>query len=51
MPLPEKREDETRTEFIVRCMSDETMQQEFPERGQRLAVCVAQYGGEDTYKQ
>jgi hypothetical protein len=47
MPLPEKRDDETRTEFIVRCMSDETMQQEFPERGQRLAVCVAQYGGED----
>jgi hypothetical protein len=48
MPLPEKRDDETRTEFIVRCMSDETMQQEFPKRGQRLAVCVAQYGGEDS---
>jgi hypothetical protein len=51
MPLPEKRDDETRTEFIVRCMSDETMQQEFPERDQRLAVCVAQHGGEDTDEQ
>lgn len=43
MPLPEKEAGETRSEFMVRCMADDTMVEEFPDRGQRLAVCNSQW--------
>ena len=47
MPLPEKEAGETLSEFIVRCMADDTMVDEFPDRGQRLAVCNSQWEQED----
>jgi len=39
MPLPERRRDEEKDEFISRCMSDEQMEEEFPDREQRFAIC------------
>lgn len=42
MPLPEKKEDETKGEFIARCIADETMKREFPDMVQRIAVCMNQ---------
>lgn len=41
--MPEVRSDESQKEFIQRCMSDEQMSKEFPERDQRYAVCQAKF--------
>jgi len=43
MPLLTPTQDENRAEFISRCMSDETMQNEYPDQEQRLAVCGTQF--------
>ena len=40
MPLPQRGEKETRENFISRCMSDDKASKEFPNRDQRLAVCM-----------
>lgn len=50
MPIPEPRTNEPRNAFIDRCMGDETMNQEYPTREQRYAVCVAQLGNRETIK-
>jgi hypothetical protein len=42
MPIPSKKPDEDRQKFISRCMSNETMKKEYPESGQRIAVCLSQ---------
>ena len=42
MPLPEKKEDETKGEFVARCIADETMKREYPDIVQRVAVCMNQ---------
>ena len=39
MPLPTPKKDETKKEFESRCMSDDKMNQEYPDSGQRFAVC------------
>lgn len=43
MPIPEPSSDESRSEFIERCMNDSTMEDEFPDRNQRLAVCESRW--------
>lgn len=43
MPLPEPKEGESEKEFISRCMTDESMESEFPESDQRYAVCQKQW--------
>lgn len=43
MPLPKPTDEETREEFIERCMTDEISVEEFPDEDQRLAVCVTQF--------
>jgi len=45
MPIPTPGQDETKDEFIERCMGDETMKEEYPDGDQRLAVCMAQWDG------
>jgi hypothetical protein len=40
MPIPKRREDEDRSDFLSRCMSDSTMNKEYPENSQRYAVCL-----------
>ena len=39
MPLVKPRYKEKREDFIERCMGDKTSVEDFPSRGQRLAVC------------
>ena len=39
MPMPKQEPAETDSEFIARCMSDETMREEYPDATQRYAVC------------
>jgi|TARA_R110000744_G_scaffold4455_1_gene16084 hypothetical protein len=46
MPLP-KKENEDKNEFMSRCMDDETMNKEYPDGKQRLAVCISK-ATEDT---
>lgn len=43
MPLPTPNQGETRDDFISRCMSDETIQADFDDQDQRLAVCNRQW--------
>jgi hypothetical protein len=43
MPLPEKQPNETKPEFIARCMADAQAITDFPEAPQRFAVCQAQW--------
>ncbi|MEX0597885.1 MAG: hypothetical protein WD512_15450 [Candidatus Paceibacterota bacterium] len=42
MPIPEKKDNEEKNKFLNRCMSDETMKQEYPDAKQRVAVCLSQ---------
>ncbi len=44
MPIPSKRQDESSEEFIERCMADDVMKEEYPDRDQRYAVCSQQIG-------
>lgn len=39
MPLPKPKENEKYEEFIQRCASDDTMNKEYPDEDQRIAVC------------
>lgn len=43
MPLPEPHKNESRQEFVSRCMGDETMLREYTENDQRAAVCYSQW--------
>ncbi len=43
MPLPKPTADENRAEFISRCVSNPTVQQEFNTNEQRVAVCATQF--------
>lgn len=43
MPMPKPGSGEDKDKFISRCMGDDTMVNEFPDNGQRAAVCNAQW--------
>ena len=43
MPIPKPKTGETQDEFIERCMSNETMKEEFPDNDQRLAICFQKW--------
>lgn len=43
MPLPRPRKDESKNDFVSRCMGSPTMRSEFPKQAQRAAVCHAQF--------
>jgi hypothetical protein len=43
MPIPKPTVEETKSEFIQRCMTDNTMVNEFENTDQRLAVCSTSY--------
>ena len=55
MPIPKRKPDEDRNDFLSRCMSDSTMNKEYPEASQRYAVCLGSSKGspeqqiKDTY--
>lgn len=42
MPIPKKKPQEKEDDFISRCMSDAIMNKDYPDRKQRLAVCINQ---------
>ncbi len=41
MPLPKRRQGESKDEFIPRCMGNSTMVNEYPDTSQRYAVCIS----------
>jgi len=43
MPMSFPRKSQTQSEFINSCLSNKTMQQEFPDQKQRVAVCYSQW--------
>lgn len=45
MPIPKPHKDENNKDFIARCMADNTMSKEYPDNGQRYAICMNQTKG------
>lgn len=43
MPLPKPKPNESRSEFISRCISDDKMIIEYRDKGQRSAICYVQW--------
>jgi len=43
MPIPKPQSDESNDDFIARCMADPVMNEDFPENGQRFAICQRQW--------
>ena len=43
MPLPVPTSEESKNDFVARCMSDAKMQSEYPDAQQRITVCIVQY--------
>lgn len=43
MPIPKPEVGESQAEFLQRCMSSKVMDQEFPNKKQRLAVCYTEW--------
>ena len=43
MPIPKPEPLETMSEFITRCMEDDTMKSEYPNERQRVALCAKQW--------
>lgn len=43
MPIPKPKTNESKKDFIMRCMSDTVMVNEYPNKEQRLAVCSMQF--------
>jgi HK97 family phage prohead protease len=43
MPIPKPTSDESRQNFLKRCMGDDTMTSEYTDTDQRLAVCTNEY--------
>lgn len=41
MPMPSPKKDEKKEEFLDRCMGDEVMNDEYPDKKQRYAVCLS----------
>jgi len=50
MPIPTPQKDETKQEFIERCMSNDTMVKEYPNEGQRYAICLTQWRNKNKNK-
>ena len=44
MPIPKPQDDESKQDFMSRCMSADTMTSEFPDKKQRAAICIGQWG-------
>jgi len=43
MPIPAPLDTENKKQYAERCMSDETMLQEYPTPAQRYAVCMVKW--------
>lgn len=38
--MPKPREDETKKEYMKRCMSDNEMERKYPDLGKRYKMCL-----------
>lgn len=47
MPKPQPVSGESQDDFMARCMSDEIMQEEYPDNDQRVAVCMTTFSGKE----
>jgi hypothetical protein len=43
MPIPKPNKDETKKDFVMRCMVDDVMVREYKDTDQRLAVCSSTF--------
>jgi hypothetical protein len=43
MPIPKPNKDESKKEFVQRCMVDDVMVKEYDNTDQRLAVCSSTF--------
>lgn len=43
MPVPKPHADESQSDFMSRCMGNDTMKEDFPDEEQRVAVCMTQW--------
>ncbi len=43
MPLPTPKPEESKDEFVSRCMSNESAKKEFESEDQRVAVCLEKW--------
>lgn len=50
MPIPKPTPNEEKTDFIARCMSDETMISEYKDSAQRLAICQTSFKSKSEAK-
>lgn len=41
MPLPQRKKDESKENFLSRCMTDDIMKREYPDNEQRVAICMS----------
>ena len=41
MPIPKRRKDEDRTDFLSRCMGDPVMNKDYKDNSQRYAICTS----------
>jgi HK97 family phage prohead protease len=48
MPIPKPEIDETKEEFIGRCMADAVMIDEYPDDDQRYAVCLTNFENKES---
>ncbi len=48
MPLPKPNGDESQEDFMGRCMANDVMNSEYPDRDQRYAVCNSLFGGKSN---
>lgn len=46
MPLPKPNPSESKQEFLDRCLSNPTMNKDFPDNSQKYAVCLSQWSEE-----
>ena len=47
--MPDKKPNESREDFIIRCMGDSEMNKEFPDNEQRYAVCITKAKLKEEY--
>ncbi len=43
MPIPKPNKDESKDDFVSRCMSDDVMKSEYDDDDQRVAICMSQW--------
>jgi len=47
MPLPKKQKEESKEQFMDRCLGDKVSKKEFTDIKQRIAVCLSQWKQKD----